>query len=100
MEENGFEKCYGWNYSFWSWSGELIEWNHNQLCNNHKLIPAAPAVAVLLMFKDSSPLIEGGGEARIKGDPGKIYETNLWQTHLMKPDLNDFKQDEKYQKSL
>ena len=52
------------------------------------------------MFKDSSPLIEGGGEARIKGDPGKIYETNLWQTHLMKPDLNDFKQDEKYQKSL
>ena len=43
------------------------------MCNNHKLIPAA----ALLMFKDSSPLIEGGGEARIKGDPGKIYETHL-----------------------
>ena len=37
------------------------------MCNNHKLIAAAP-----LMFKDSSPLIEGGGEACIKGDYGKI----------------------------
>ena len=46
------------------------------MCNNHKLIPAPPAA--LLMFKDSSPLIEGGGEARIKDDIGKIYETALY----------------------
>ena len=51
------------------------------------MIPAAPAVAVLLMFKDSSPLIEGGGEARINGDQGKIYETNLWQRLIKKNKL-------------